>query len=214
MAITQAPLLSLSASGSIGKTVTYDKWKGRKFARAYAVPTGPRTGAQALTREIFGWLTQVWVDAPALFKEPYQVFAKHRPFQPSNVFLGKNIRLLRGLTDINSIETCPGVNGGPGLNEIGVAPAGTSVTVIMGVPAAPPGWAFAAKIGIVIRAQNPLVDMHYKAFGGEQLSPSSNVNVTGLTNLTEYVCTGYLRWVRPDGSTAYTRSVNKNATTT
>ncbi len=214
MAITQAPLLSLSASGSIGKTVTYDKWKGRKFARAYAVPTGPQTPAQALTRKIFQWLSQVWLDSPAIMRAPYDFLASHHPVTPSNVFMGKNIHILRGSTDINSLQVSPGAHGGPGLNAINTAPGSNNITVIMGIPDAPDGWAFDAKLGVAIRVQNPQVDEHYKAFAGEQLSSSSNVNVDGLTSLTEYVCCGYLRWIRPDGGIAYTKSVNKNETTT
>ncbi|MBA7685213.1 hypothetical protein ES703_93631 [subsurface metagenome] len=51
MAKLKAPLLSLGASGAIGKAIVYFPWKGLDCAREYVVPTNPDTDAQKLQRK-------------------------------------------------------------------------------------------------------------------------------------------------------------------
>lgn len=50
MAKLKAPLLSLGASGAIGKAIVYFPWKGLDAAREYVVPSNPNTAAQAAQR--------------------------------------------------------------------------------------------------------------------------------------------------------------------
>ena len=46
MARVQAPLLSLSASGTIGDAITFSTWKGRPYVRTRVIPANPRSGLQ------------------------------------------------------------------------------------------------------------------------------------------------------------------------
>ena len=50
MAKLKAPLLSLGASGAIGKTIVYFGWKGLDCAREYVVPSNPKTTPQNTQR--------------------------------------------------------------------------------------------------------------------------------------------------------------------
>ncbi len=50
MAKLKAPLLSLGASGAIGKTIVYFPWKGLDCAREYVVPSNPKTTPQNTQR--------------------------------------------------------------------------------------------------------------------------------------------------------------------
>lgn len=59
MAKLKAPLLSLGASGSIGKAIVYFTWKGLNVARQHVVPSNPKTSGQTTQR---GYLTEA-VDA-------------------------------------------------------------------------------------------------------------------------------------------------------
>jgi len=54
MAKLKAPLLSLGASGAIGKSLVYFPWKGIDAVREYVVPANPKSGAQNTQR---GYLT-------------------------------------------------------------------------------------------------------------------------------------------------------------
>lgn len=50
MAKLKAPLLSLGASGSIAKTLTYFTWKGLNVVREHVVPSNPNTALQQTQR--------------------------------------------------------------------------------------------------------------------------------------------------------------------
>lgn len=54
MAKLKAPLLSLGASGAIGKSLVYFSWKGLDCVREYVVPANPKTAGQNTQR---GYLT-------------------------------------------------------------------------------------------------------------------------------------------------------------
>lgn len=54
MAKLKAPLFSLSASGSLAKTLVYFNWKGINAVREHVVPTNPNTAAQQTQR---GYMT-------------------------------------------------------------------------------------------------------------------------------------------------------------
>lgn len=50
MAKLKAPLLSLGASGAIGKSIVFFNWKGLDVAREYVVPSNPKSTAQMTQR--------------------------------------------------------------------------------------------------------------------------------------------------------------------
>lgn len=60
MAKLTAPLLSLAASGRIGDGPVYSNWRGTPYARAYAVPTDPKSPAQTSRRAMFHYLAYMW----------------------------------------------------------------------------------------------------------------------------------------------------------
>ena len=51
MATVKSPLLSMSASGQIGKSLVFGQWKGIDTCRQHVVPANPDTGAQGLVRD-------------------------------------------------------------------------------------------------------------------------------------------------------------------
>jgi len=51
MAKLKAPLLSLGASGAIGKAIVFFNWKGLDVAREYVVPSNPQTTGQTTQRD-------------------------------------------------------------------------------------------------------------------------------------------------------------------
>ena len=48
------PMFSLTASGTVGKTITMSKWKGRAYARTRVIPFNGRTADQQLQRGYLG----------------------------------------------------------------------------------------------------------------------------------------------------------------
>ena len=60
MAIVKAPLLSLGASGQLGKTLVGTTWKGIKVMREYVKPANPQTAAQVTQRDLFTASVSAW----------------------------------------------------------------------------------------------------------------------------------------------------------
>ena len=60
MAIVKAPLLSLGASGQLGKTLVGTSWKGLKVMREYVKPANPRTADQVTQRNLFTDSVAAW----------------------------------------------------------------------------------------------------------------------------------------------------------
>lgn len=61
MAKVTGPLFSLSASGTVGKVVTYGTWKGICWAREWFKPSNPQSEAQT-------YLRNAWSLAVAYYK--------------------------------------------------------------------------------------------------------------------------------------------------
>lgn len=214
MAITQGPLLSLSASGTIAKSVVYGKWRGRKWARGYAVPAQRRTQSQNRTQNVFAWLSSTWTLAAIVMKEPWEAKAKTGKVQARNEFIGANIRLLRAGNSIFPWLGSPGLLGAPGLETLVLAPGGTFMTVILGFPVPPADWVVTKKVAIAIPQQDPQSPFVGRMQSAFTTNPLSNVNISNLLNLTEYVVSGWVEWTRPDGLTAISKSLTGITTTT
>lgn len=60
MARTTGPLMSLDASGSVGGTLTYSKWKGRNYVRQLVIPANPQSAMQTAMRAMFKFLGSQW----------------------------------------------------------------------------------------------------------------------------------------------------------
>jgi hypothetical protein len=54
MAKVTGPLMSLDASGTVGNTTTFSKWKGRNYVRLRVTPMNTKTDAQAIVRTYLG----------------------------------------------------------------------------------------------------------------------------------------------------------------
>jgi len=57
MAKLKAPLMSLGASGALGKALVFFGWKGLDVVREYVIPANPKTTAQN-TQIVKQWLNQ------------------------------------------------------------------------------------------------------------------------------------------------------------
>lgn len=60
MAKVTGPLLSLTARGSVGKTMTFSVWKGIAYVRQLVTPTYSNTFKQQAVRDLMTQATQAW----------------------------------------------------------------------------------------------------------------------------------------------------------
>lgn len=60
MAKVTGPLLSLTARGSVAKTITFSVWKGIAYVRQLVIPTYSNTFKQMAVRDLMTKATQAW----------------------------------------------------------------------------------------------------------------------------------------------------------
>jgi hypothetical protein len=206
MAKLKGPLLSMRASGSIGKTNVYSSWRGIPYARMHVVPQNPNTAGQTLTRTCFSWLNDVFRHLGVIALAPWESYATGRAFTARNGFIKQNLPVLRNEADITNYIGGPGSLGGPAIAALvtGAGAIAKDVTATITVGALPSGWALLALNAFAIIDQlpdGPLVpDMQEDNNAG----PSGTIITMnmGQANQLYRVC-GWATYTRPDGTVAF-----------
>lgn len=212
MAKTTAPLLSMGASGTIGKTLVHASWKGRKYARQHVVPANPNTSAQQAVRGVFSWLNLVYRQAPTIFTDIWTLYAKGQVLTARNGLIKQNVPMLSGASDLSDFVFSPGAKGGPPVASITATGGSGEVTVAATMPTPPTGWTAAGVLGFAIKAQDPHSGTAYAIYGGED--DTSPYSIVLTVPAGDYEVSAVAKWTKPDGSTAYGPGVNSTATAT
>ena len=95
MALVQGPLMSMEASGTIGKTLTFSKWKGRAYVRSRVTPANPRSAAQTGIRCMVAFLGNAWDLLTAPNKATFEEGATAKAISPFNEYMSANMKLWR-----------------------------------------------------------------------------------------------------------------------
>jgi len=90
MVKVQAPALSLEASGQIGGSMVFSKWKGRPYVRALVRPSNPKSGGQVGVRSMFKFLAQDWQNIGATPQATWEERADQKVVSPFNAFMSYN----------------------------------------------------------------------------------------------------------------------------
>lgn len=203
MAKVTAPLLALGASGTIGKTMTFAKWRGIAYARQRVVPANPQSTLQTQIRATFALLREMWKLAPGRLSEVWNAFASGRPFTGMNKFVGENVRVLKYEADMQNFIGSPGAKGGlPPDGVVLASPGAGAITATFTVPAAPIGWAIVEAVSVAFIDQMP--DGIFSGVITEAFDATAPYVPTfaGL-DPGDYVVASWLKWEKPDGSFAY-----------
>jgi hypothetical protein len=91
MARVSGPLFSMSASGSVGKAITFGIWKGRPWCRVWFKPENPQSAKQVNVRTAMSLLVEEWQSETDARKAAYDAYAA--PFGVS----GFNKYISRGM---------------------------------------------------------------------------------------------------------------------
>jgi len=75
MASTKAPLFGLDASGTIGKAITFSKWRGRTYVRRHTTPANPKSALQVGMRACMKFITQAWAGFGASVQDDWATLA-------------------------------------------------------------------------------------------------------------------------------------------
>lgn len=91
MVKTKGQLLSLGASGSIGKALTYSSWKGRPYAKQFKVPTDPKALPQLGIRDLMRYLSQEWAGLSQADKESWTAHGQQFTLPPYDAYMSANL---------------------------------------------------------------------------------------------------------------------------
>lgn len=213
MAKVTAPLLSFGAGGTVAKTMVYSKWRGRPYVRRHVIPSNPNTTAQALTRNVFAVGNSFWKLMGSIAISPWDLFATGQVLTGRNAFIGRYVSNVRGQTDQVLMELSPGAKGGLIANSsvsVGIS-QGIDVTVVGPTP--PSGWSIVAAQAAAVLNGDPASQTDFRVFEAEDLTDPYVVQLTGLEPTAEYHVGSWLKWLKPDGSTAYGPSILAQETT-
>lgn len=74
----KGPLLSIDATGTVGKTMTVSSWKGRPYAKQFKVPTDPQTPGQIGIRQAMAFLSTQWSQLTEAERQTWDELAGQR----------------------------------------------------------------------------------------------------------------------------------------
>lgn len=208
MAKVNAPLFGFSATGTIGKAVTFAGWKGVPYARQRVTPSNPRTTAQQSTRNTFKAMSDAFKASPTQIVLPWQDSVSGKPLTSRNAFIGQNTKLLRGETSLAKLLTSPGTRSAPAIGAVAaVAGSGSGeIDVSFGVPTPPNDWTLEKAYIICVEDDDPVEITDWAFDVTTDLTLTGAVTVDGLTPATAYAVSVFLEYERPDGLIAYSVS--------
>lgn len=91
MARVKAPLMSLEASGTVGGSIVFSKWKGRDYVRRHAIPSNPQSGLQTGVRAVFKWISQNFSSLAAADLADWVTAAAAGNLTPLNAMIAEGV---------------------------------------------------------------------------------------------------------------------------
>lgn len=213
MSKVRGPLLSMRAQGQIGTSQVYASWRGVPYVRQYVVPSNPRTTSQMQIRMPFRWLQDAYRSMPGALTAVFDAYTEGRPLIARNGWTRINLPALNAQTDISNITYSPGARGGPAPGSMTITPGSGSFTVDVTTPSLPPGWSVAAVHAVALEQQDPQSDFVGPWQYGSGTSEPYSVTLSGLRAATEYMVGAWIEYIRPDGTAAYSASLQQAETT-
>lgn len=208
------PLFSLTARKSLRKTLTYSNWRGIQYVRSHVVPANPDTTAQQDQRNTFANINVVWNYAGTRFREPWTARATGQPFTDRNLFIKQNVEALYGDSDMQDFVFSPGYGGAPPPTISSVVAGVGQLTVNMTAPGVPSGWSIVEAVAVAFPDADPTV--RASSFDVNEGFDATAAYAVVITDLPAALCVvgAWLKWLRPDGTNAYSISVNSTGTPT
>jgi len=214
MAKVTAPFLSLSARGTLGKTLVASRWRGIPYFRQHVIPANPKTVGQVSTRDVFSLTILMWKLMGTVARSAFDLFASGRPFTGSNAFTGQNIVTMRGQADMNLFIGSPGAKGGIAMVSAVAATGGASgeVTMTITEPTLPTGWTIVEAQAIAFPDQDPETVFVGPIVEGTDAATPFLITLAGLGAAVACQVVGWIKYLKPNGDNAYSVGITDQAT--
>jgi hypothetical protein len=174
MAKVTLPLLGVEASGTIGDSVVFGRYKGINYARQHTVPANPRTAAQVAQRNFFKIFASLWRKLPGAAANAWDDAAKGTVLSGFNLFTRRNSVSLKGDSNLADLEITPGSADALRVTSINASYASGQVTVNATTEAPGGGRTIAAVHFVLLRDQAPTGQYAYEVqYASDTSSPYS-----------------------------------------
>lgn len=214
MAKTTGGLLSLGASGTVAKTLTFSKWKGQPYVRQRVIPANPQSTGQNQVRGAFAFASNIWKNMGSLGIAPWNSFALGQVLTGRNAFIGQFTRDNQGQADLSNLVMSPGSKGGIALTSMALTPGANQITVDATPPTPPTGWTLTSVTAIALLDQDPSAPTEFTTVADEDLTTPYSIVLAGLTSAVLYQVCAWPVWEKPDGTVAYGASILDSDTPT
>lgn len=140
MVKVSGPAFSLDASGTLGSTLVYSKWKGRNYIRSHVVPSNPKSGGQVGMRSMFSFLAKAWTTLSAGEQATWETRAAQLVASEFNAFMSYNQFRWRNFTAPSKDDPAAAVDTAAVLGALSLTLGVRSITVTQAVTTANDGW--------------------------------------------------------------------------
>jgi len=113
MARVSGPLMSMGASGTVGKALTYGKWKGRAWVREWFTPENPKTVKQVNIRTALTLLIAAWQAQTPTVQATWDAYASPFSMAGVNKFVSKGMLAYVAQLTVDVTPLSVGVTGDP-----------------------------------------------------------------------------------------------------
>lgn len=214
MARLTAPLLSLSASGTIGKAITFATWKGIPYARTRVIPANPKTAAQQEVRGVFGTLNELWKRMPQLARDPWQRDVHGLPLTARNRHIQSNMSVLIDEANLNNLVMS--VAQGQAVPPVSptFTPGSGSITIAATAPTLPVGYTLTSMVAAICKDGDPAPTIALSTTAEEDAVTPYSVTFASLDTVA-YQCAIWCKFARTsDSGIFYSAAARGQATPT
>jgi hypothetical protein len=143
MVKVNAPALSLDASGKLGGSLVFSKWKGRHYVRSLVTPSNPKSGGQVGMRAMLKFLSQNWAALTAGDQATWEDRADQLIASTFNAYMSLNLFRWRNFTAPTQQDPAAEEDTEAVLGALSATPGVRSVTITQAVTTANDGWGVA-----------------------------------------------------------------------
>lgn len=213
MAKVTAPFLSLSARGTLGKTLVASVWRGVKYFRQHVIPANPQTAGQTATRTVFSTTILMWKLMGTVARSAFDLFASGRPFTGSNAFTGQNIKVMRAEVDMNNFIGSPGAKGGIAMvsSVVSTGVGSGEIDVTITEASLPSGWSIVEAQAVGFPDQDPALAFVGPIVEGVDVATPFVVTLTGLGSAVACQAAAWIKYLKPNGDNAYSVGITGQA---
>lgn len=148
MAKLGGPLMSMTASGTVGGIITFATWKGRPYVRTRVIPANPKSAAQLGVRAMMTFLSQQWAGLSTGNKATWDLAADARKVSPFNAFVAANQGFWRDNLAPGKIQTLLRVTAASLIATSGASASGRYIEAVCANGIAAGQWGNVVYVGL------------------------------------------------------------------